>query len=787
MVGSREMVHGNIGRRRLAPKWIAQPKPPKTSGPMPIFRREFTLAKPIVQATAYICGLGQYELTLNGRRVGDDQIDPPWTNYRKTCMYATYDVTGMVRRGPNALGVMLGNGMYNVPAGRYTKFRGTFGPPKLIMQLRLELADGSVRWIVSDENWKTTPGPITFSCTYGGEDYDAKLDPPGWRKPGFDDSTWTAAEVVDGPGGKLVSRSSPPLRLFETFSPKSITEPKPGVFVYDMGQNCSLIPSIRIWGKAGQTVRLTPAEQLHEDGTVNQAGVGKGAYMQYTLGAGGEQTWSPRFYYIGCQYLQVEGAVPVGRANPDNKPVLIELRTHHIRSSAPDAGGFSCSSELFNRIEVLVDWAVRSNLQHVLTDCPHREKLGWLEVSHLMFPSIAGRYDVENLYPKICRDMREAQLDDGMVPCIAPEYTVFRGGFRYSPAWASAMILNPWYTYQWFGDRRVLEDNYTAMKRYLAFMKETSEDLIARPGLGDWYDYVPGKRPGRSKLTPTKLVSTAMFSYDATVMAKTAAVLGHKSDAAEYNALAARIRDRFNQEFYHPDTKRYADGSQTAQAMALYMHLAPEADRPAVLKALVEDIRSKTNLQTAGDVGHRYLLRRLAEGGRNDVIFDINNRTCIGSYGGIIKQGWTSLPEAWDANPTSSMNHCMLGHVQEWFMRDLAGINPDPDAPGFKRVIIRPNVAGDLTAAAGWHDGPYGRIATSWRIDNGKLRLHVTVPANTTAEVYMPAIAREGVTESDKPVDQAHAVRFVRMQSGQVVLQVGSGDYDFATPMVTAK
>ncbi|MEF8787759.1 MAG: family 78 glycoside hydrolase catalytic domain, partial [Planctomycetota bacterium] len=485
--------------------WIAHPKLPQKSGPMPIFRTEFRAEKEVERAVAYVSGLGQYEFFVNGTKVGRAVLQPAWSDYEEEVYYNVYDVTDSLRSGLNALGVMLGNGFFHVAGGRYTKYTGSFGRPRLICQLRLEFADGTEKLVPSGKEWRTTDGPVRFSSIYGGEDYDARRARDGWKEPGYDDSGWRAVARVEPPAGHMRAQASPPLTVKRKFEPQEITEPQPGVFVCDMGQNCSAMPRLRVKGKKGQTVRLTPAEQLHEDGTVNQAGVGSPSYMEYTLAGGGVESWRPQFFYTGYQYLQIEGAVPEGHSNPEEMPVVAGLQSHHVSSSAPIVGDFECSNELFNRIYELVDWAVRSNLQHVLTDCPHREKLGWLEVSYLMGPSIAYRYRIPALYSKVARDIRGAQLKNGLVPCIAPEYTVFDGGFRYTPAWASACIIDPWYMYRWYGDRRTLERHYPAMQRYLQYVKETSEDLIAKPGLGDWYDYLPGQRIGPSKLTSTKL------------------------------------------------------------------------------------------------------------------------------------------------------------------------------------------------------------------------------------------------------------------------------------------
>ena len=765
----------HIAGRPLPPPYNTAP--PRMY-PTMLLRREFEVKPHVLRAVVHVCGLGQYEMTINGRRVSGDLLAPGWTKYDKTVLYDTYDVTALLRTGRNAVGLLLGNGMYNVRGGRYAKFIGSFGPLKAIVQLRLEYAGGAVDGLGTDAKWRVHPGFITFSCVYGGEDYDARLEPVGWSQPGFTDTSWEDAVVTEGPGGKLrdLSCAAPPIRAFETLKPVRVNRLNAGTAVYDLGQNTSLIPRIRVKGPADGVVRIIPAELLKADGTVDRRSAGGGeAYWQYTLAGKGEEEWFPKFFYHGSRYLQVECTAPTGRS----LPVVESLEGVVVHSVSEPVGEFSSSNELFNRIRTLVRWAQMSNMVSVLTDCPHRERLGWLEQYHLNGPSLRYEFDLAALYTKGMNDMADSQTDDGLVPDIAPEYVQFNGGFRDSPEWGSAFLLSAWQQYEWTGDVELLHRHYAAMQRYVAYLGNRSQDFIVSHGLGDWFDIGP-KAPGVAQLTPVPLTATAFYYADTVVLARVARLLGNSDDAEKYAALADNIGQAFNRRFFDSEHNVYAQGSQCANAMPLAMGLVPTAARAAVLNAVVEDVRRHGNALTAGDVSYRYLLRALAEGGRSDVIYAMNNQSEKPGYGYQLKRGATSLTEAWDADPRPSQNHFMLGHIMEWFYHDLAGIGVDPDEPAFKRVIIKPSTPGDLTWVRASYQSVYGKIDSGWRIQNGKLTLNVTIPPNTTGVIYVPVAAGGNVLESGRTTGQAQGVKLLRTEEGAAVYEVASGHYSFA-------
>ena len=762
-------------------KWIGALD---TNLPSLLLRHEFPVKSGLQRALVHVCGLGQYELTLNGKKVGADFLSPGWTKYDRTCLYDTYDITASVSRGPNAAGLELGNGMYRVTGGgRFTKFKGSFGTQKAIAQIRLEYADGSVALIGTDERWRLAPGPVTFSSIYGGEDFDARRVPTGWNQPGFDDSKWSPALVDHGPAGELrgLSCAAPPLREFEIHRPVATRQLTNGDVVFDLGQNASHVPKISVAGPAGSQVRLIPAELVDADGAVNQTSMGAGRrgtlWCEFTKATDRVETWSPKFFYVGCRYVQVyfTPATPGGPL-----PKIKSLAGAVVSSASEPVGEFACSNDLFNRIRQLVRWAQRSNMVSLLTDCPHREKLGWLEEDHLNGPALRYEFDLARLFTKTMNDIADSQLTNGLVPTTAPEYTIFRdktdinhlrNNFGDSPEWSASFILVPWQQYEFDGDLHLFRTHYAAMKHYVAYLGSRAENHLVNYGLGDWYDVGP-KKPGVSQLTPVALTATAFYYENVKIMAQAAALIGQADDAREFSALAENIRTAFNAAFYHSAAGSYATGSQCANAIPLVMGLCEPTNRAAVLDALVRDVRAHGNALTAGDVGYRYLLRALADGGRSDVIFDLNNQTNQPGYGLQLAKGKTSLTEAWDGG--SSQNHFMLGQIQEWFYHDLAGIQSGGN--GFKHIIIAPQPVGDVTWAKASYHSVRGQIVSHWQRDGGRFTLAITIPANTTATVYVPVQSGATTAATASP-----GAKLLRTENGCAVFATSSGDYTFSS------
>ncbi len=724
-----------------------------------LLRKEFDLSRKIEYATVYVCGLGHYELSINGRKVGDGEFTPLWSDYDNTVYYNTYDVTSFLRKGENAIGVLLGNGFYNVVRGeRYSKLQIGFGPETLWLKLIIRFADGHTETIATNGSWKYDLSPITFHSIYGGEDYDARLEQAGWNEPGFNDSNWKNVVVQRAPKGKLASQLAPPVKIMERYGIKSFHKLTPeqienshkatkrtvdaSAIILDMGQNLAGFPEITVKGKRGQTVIMIVAESLTADSAANQRQTGRQHIYRYTLKGDGPETWHPRFSYYGFRYIQVEGAVLAGQPNPEGLPVIEDIKSCFIYNSAEEHSSFECSSPVLTSAHRLIRNAERSNMQSVFTDCPHREKLGWLEQVQLCGPGLFYNYDLTGFIPKVIRDISDTQRVNGRVATTAPEYVVFEGpgmdAFAESPEWGATLIMTPWMYYEYYGDDSLMKKYYPAMKSYAAYLDSKAEDDLIDFGLGDWYDY-GDFRAGFSRNTPVGLVASAHYYQDYTYLEKIARELGENEDADRFAAKAAKIREAFNKKYFDPASADYGTGSQTSNALPLFTGLAPEDRRAEIIANLVEDVHEHGDRLTTGDVGNRYLFRVLADNGLDSVMYKMHNHYDAPGYGFQLQFGATTLTEQWDPRQGSSWNHFMMGQIDEWLFRSLAGIQVDPASPGMQRIIIRPSVPGDLSFVKGKTATLYGDVAVEWtRGDDGLFTINVDLPANTEATLYMP-------------------------------------------------
>ncbi|RKN44950.1 alpha-L-rhamnosidase [Streptomyces hoynatensis] len=792
--------------------WVTAPEwaPPATEEhdpgrALPLLAKDFTLPGPPRRARLYATALGLYVPTVNGRRISAAELEPGYTAYDKRLLYATYDVTAALREGGNTLGFQLACGIAHVPdvPGRYQKLHVSHGLPRLLAVLRAEAGDGTCTTVVTDTSWRTAPGPVTLSDWFGGEDYDARRDIPGWDTPRRAHAPgWRPAVAVPAPEGVLSARTHPPVEVVEELAAVSVTEPSPGVHVVDFGVNIAGRPQLRVAGPRGTTVVLRPGELLHEDGTVNQRFTGRPCYDAYTLrgtghdggdgndgdegdaqndgnagdagnaadAAGAEEVWHPQTVYHGFRYVQIEGLpAPATRHT---------LRAQVLRAANAPAGGFRCSSELLTAIHRLVDRAVQSNMYSVLTDCPHREKLGWLEEAHLVFPAVARNYDVAAYYRKLVRDMADAQTETGLVPGIAPEYTVFEDKFRDDPNWGGALVLAPWQLYRTYGDTATLRAFYPHMRRYLGHLGSRARGDLLAHGLGDWMAF--------DTSTPKAVTATYAYHRAAATLGRIAAVLGEEGDAGRYRELAARIGRAFHAEFFDPASHTYATGSQAADAMALELDaetgvLTPDEHR-AVLAHLVASVRAAGDHVTVGEVALPALLRVLAAHGRDDVVHDLVTRTDSPSYGYQVVHGATALTERWDG-PTrgSSQNHFMLGAIEEWFTSSLGGITQAEDSVAFAGLVLRPVPVGDLTHAETWYDTPRGRVRSSWRRPDGGpstagLTYDVTIPPGPVARVELPL--PEGAAAPPAPA----GARLLGLAGGRAVYEALPGELRFTVP-----
>lgn len=746
-------------------RWIGSPTTNMVEA-APMLRKEFSVEKKIRRATVYVCGLGYHELSLNGKKVGDHELDPKNTRFDKRALYVTHDVTKQVSRGANAIGVMLGNGWLNYHNKNAWDFDTApwRAKPELLLQLEVDFADGTTQIIASDATWKYATGPIVFDAMLAGETYDARLEKNGWDKPGYDDSKWVAAKLVDGPAGVLAAQMIPPVRVIQTIKPVKMTQPKPGVFLFDFGQNIAGTFQIKAKGPAGTDIKIETAELLTKDGTLNPSNINtfsKSYPFQtdhYILKGRGTETWRPRFMYGGFQYAQITGYP--GTPSKDSIVALVE------HTDLPAAGSFKCSNDLLNGIQHATWWSYVNNFIAHPVDCPNRERNGWTGDAHLACETGLYNFDGAANYTQWMRDFRDEQKPGGELPGIIPT-----GGWGYKwgngPAWDSAAILIPWAVYQFCGDRRILADQYPLMTRYVDYLTTRARNGIVDIGLGDWC-------PAKTK-TPVNVTSTGYYAKDAQIVAQVARILGRNDDAQKYDGLFETIKSSFNHEFYKAAKATYSSNEQCAVSCALYQGLVEPANVAGVVSNLVENIDEHQNHLDCGILGTKYLLHALTDNGRADVAYSVATQTTAPSWGSWIRDGATTLWEGWDGSGTH--NHIMFGDISAWFYETLAGIQPG--SPGFKTIVIKPEPLGHLKNVEAWHESPYGRIASSWKRDANSFRLDVEIPANTTAKIYVPARDANSVTEGGRAIAGSKTVKFVAMENDRAIFEVGSGKYAF--------
>ncbi len=736
---------------------------------VPMFRKEFNVEEGIDSAKINICGLGHYELYINGEKIGDRFLSPGWSSYSKRCLYNSFDITNALKNGANAIGVLVGNGFYNVNRMRYRKLVVAYGYPRLIFNIKIYCKDGSVKNIVSDGQCRVKPSPITFSSIYGGEDYDARLEQDNWSKPGLDISNWKTPVILNDSIGELMPEEDHPLKVMQEFKVQKVFTSKTGKTIYDFGQNASGIISLKVKGNKGAQIKIKPDELINSDSNITQASGGGPYELNYILRGKGIESWQPRFTYYGFRYAEVEILEP---EKMEGKTEILELKKLHTRNSSPTVGNFSCSDTLFNQIFELINWGIKSNMASVATDCPHREKLGWLEETYLIGPSMHYNFDIHTLYRKIVTDMMDSQLDNGLVPDIAPEYVPFGGGFRDSPEWGSAAVIIPWQIYKWYGDQEILETAYPMMKKYMGYLQSKAENNILDYGLGDWYDLGP-KHPGVAQLTPKALTATAIYFYDLKIVSQIAKMMNRKDDFEKYFNLSEKVKQSFLEKFYQRETGVCSTGSQTSYAMPLYVGIIPEKDKNLVMKNLVESIMKNDYALTAGDIGYHFLVRVLSENGRSDILYKMNNRSDRPGYGYQLKKGATSLTESWAALADVSNNHMMLGHLMEWFYSGLGGIYQDENSIAYSNIVIAPKPVGDINWVKCSYQSIKGIISSEWEIKENSFFLKIIIPEKVSAKIVVPGQFQN----SDVNVVNSGTKKAVQVTMSNYEFKLESGEY----------
>jgi alpha-L-rhamnosidase len=733
--------------------------------PATYLRKEFMLEQIPQRAMLYVTSLGAAEPHMNGGKVGDDYLSPGWTDFNKRVYYRAYDVTSRLKPGANVIGAVLGDGWFRGHLsiiGQNIYGRKT----RLLAQLHLFFADGSSQVIASDESWKGGFGPILEADIYAGETYDARAEIEGWDASGFSDAAWRPVDMGAEVRPAIEANPGAPVQRTGDIQTVAVTRPAPGLAVYDYGRNFAGWARLRVAAPAGTRIVMRFGEMLKPDGTVYRKNLRAArATDTYICKGGGEETWEPRFTYHGFQYVEVQGLPET--AGPDALTGII------AGSALPLSGHFECSDAIMTRTAANERCTIRANLVELPTDCPQRdERMGWMDY-HEIVTSALYEQDAATLLTKWVGDMVDARLPDGAFPMIAPD--VHR--FPWSPGWADSGVIIPWTMYYVYGDTRLAARYYRAIAGHLETYKTHSIGLVVQPaGLGDWL------APDMS--TPKELIATALFARCAEDMAEMARALGKSQDASTYADLHRSVRRAFQNKFVSREGTIGSD-SQGGYALAIaYDLLEPEQARQAADK-LVAAIERRDGHLSTGMVTTHLLLPALSKAGRTDVAYRLLEKTSYPSWGYFLRMGATSMWERWDAKTEkgyhpdgmNSFNHANLGTCTEWFYRTVLGIGAAE--PGFGKLLLKPEPGGNLIWARGYYDSQHGRIGSDWKIENDQFVWKVRIPANTTATVHVPARNAASVTEGGKPLGEAADVKVVRREPSAVVVEIGSGSYEF--------
>ena len=737
----------------------------------PYFRREFETGKKIKSARAYIAVAGLYELYVNGERIGDHRLDPMYTRFDRRTLYVSYDVTNYLQTGENAFGVLLGNGWYNhhSTAVWYFDKAPWRARPKFCMDVRIAYEDGTQEVIKTARDWKTSPSPIILNSIYTAEHYDARLEQPGWNKTGFDDSEWGNVLLTGVPSKNITAQALQPIRNVEEIPAKEMVKVNNRTYQYNFGRNIAGVCGISVSGPEGTVIRLQHAEQLDKNGHLDIKKIDQHYRPTdesdpfqtdiFILKGNGTETFMPRFNYKGFQYVEVTADKPLQLTEES-------LTAYFMHSDVPPIGNVQTSNPMVDKIWQAANVSYLSNLFGYPTDCPQREKNGWTGDAHIAIETGLYNFDGITVYEKWLADHRDEQLPNGVLPAIIPT-----SGWGYhwanGPDWTSTIAIIPWNIYLFYGDSQLLKDCYDNIRRYVDHIDSISPTGITYWGLGDWI-------PVKSK-TPLEFTSTAYYYADVIILAKTAKMLEKQADYEKYTALAEKIKSAFNAKYLNPDTGIYGSGFQTELSAALFWGLVPEEFKGKVAKNLAERVIADDTHVDVGLLGSKTIFNALSENGYADLAYEAASQETFPSWGWWIVNGATTLYESWDLG-ASSLNHIMFGEISAWYYKGLGGIFPDESQPGFKNVILKPNFVSGLDRFECFHDGPYGRIVSSWHKTNGSLTYTVSIPPNSTATLFLTA---DQLQESGKDVAENTFISSEKIGDKGYRLSLGSGTYNF--------
>ncbi len=766
----------------------------------PLFRKEFSVEKKVKSAYAYVTACGYYELYLNGQKVGDHVMDPPITDFNKRILYSTYDISEYLTKGNNAAGVMLGNGAYNyrTTPGRYGIGSSRENNPSFITQMIIKYEDGSEEMVVSDDSWTTAPGPITYNNFYGGEDYDATKELPGWNKANYSEKGWEKAVPAERPKGKLVALSSPPIKVTETIEPVASVKVKDGVYLFDLGQNIAGWWQVKVSGKPGQTIRIRGAETLNDSLFAKPLGQGdrlsekytyhSQSWSDYTLKGEEEEVFEPRFFYTGFRYVEV--------ATSDHSDLTnINVAGRVVHSDIERTGYFESSDSLLNKIYKAGVWSQKGNLVGNPTDCPHREKGAYTGDGQVIAETSMHDFQMASFYKKWLNDMHDAQEPNGRIPNTCPTLV---GGMGGGIAWGSAYILIPYWMSCYYNDTQILQENYSGMKRYIQYLnnlaksdENPNEPYIINYFDGYWYSLGEWCAPGQSDCPNHEVVNTFYYYYDVKMLSEIAKKIGAKEDLMHLDLLSDSIKTAFVQKFFDPETCNYGttETYQTYQLLAILGDLVPEGYRDKVLKTIVDDISRRNNHLNTGIIGTKYLWPTLVEAGYSDLAYDVATQKTYPGFGYWIENNATTLLEAWEG--TNSHNHQMFGSIVEYFYKYLAGIQSPLEgntSAGYHHIYLKPCIPGGLNSVKASLETMSGTIILFWKKEGKTLFYDVEIPANTSGTVVLeiPGNRPYKLTESETLIwngkefeNDIDGILTISVRNEEIHIQIESGRYQF--------